>query len=157
VCSRQTTSTSTRTASRATKLGGGENANENDGGDEDDDNDDDDALFEQVAAEEERKTLNSLLRLAIQQKLTLTQRLEDMEMDNERVVQRATLSNSASNLSLSDAANKVASRSPTHEAAAAEAAARGDAASPSAFQRLHKKYAGSKASTPTTPTSNYSH
>lgn len=109
------------------------------------------------AAEEERKTLNSLLRLAIQQKLTLTQRLEDIEMDNERVVQRAALSNSASNLSLSDAANKVASRSPTHENAAGEAASRGDAASPSAFQRLHKKYAGSKASTPTTPTSNFSH
>ena len=37
-----------------------------------------------LAAEEERKTLNSLLRLAIQQKLKLTQRLEDLEMDNER-------------------------------------------------------------------------
>ena len=41
-----------------------------------------------TAAEEEKKTLNSLLRLAIQQKLTLTQRLEDIEMDNERVVQQ---------------------------------------------------------------------
>ncbi|RNA22773.1 bicaudal D -like protein [Brachionus plicatilis] len=37
-----------------------------------------------LAAEEEKKTLNSLLRLAIQQKLKLTQRLEDLEMDNER-------------------------------------------------------------------------
>ncbi len=37
-----------------------------------------------TAAEEEKKTLNSLLRLAIQQKLTLTQKLEDIEMDNER-------------------------------------------------------------------------
>ncbi|PAA94665.1 hypothetical protein BOX15_Mlig026937g1 [Macrostomum lignano] len=37
------------------------------------------------AADEERKTLNSLLRMAIQQKLTLTQRLEEMEMDNERL------------------------------------------------------------------------
>jgi protein bicaudal D len=37
-----------------------------------------------MAAEEEKKTLNSLLRLAIQQKLKLTQRLEDLEMDNER-------------------------------------------------------------------------
>ena len=36
------------------------------------------------AAEEERKTLNSLLRMAIQQKLALTQRLEDLEMDRER-------------------------------------------------------------------------
>ncbi|CAG0917058.1 unnamed protein product [Notodromas monacha] len=32
------------------------------------------------AAEEEKKTLNSLLRMAIQQKLALSQRLEDMEM-----------------------------------------------------------------------------
>ena len=36
------------------------------------------------AAEEERRTLNSLLRLAIQQKLTLTQKLEDLEFDRER-------------------------------------------------------------------------
>ncbi|XP_076331064.1 LOW QUALITY PROTEIN: protein bicaudal D-like [Tachypleus tridentatus] len=36
------------------------------------------------AAEEEKKTLNSLLRMAIQQKLALTQRLEDVEMDRER-------------------------------------------------------------------------
>lgn len=39
-----------------------------------------------VAAEEEKKTLNSLLRMAIQQKLALTQRLEDMECDRERWV-----------------------------------------------------------------------
>uniref|UniRef100_A0A5S6QXU7 Protein bicaudal D n=1 Tax=Trichuris muris TaxID=70415 RepID=A0A5S6QXU7_TRIMR len=37
-----------------------------------------------VAAEEEKKTVNSLLRMAIQQKLALTQRLEDLEMDRER-------------------------------------------------------------------------
>ncbi|XP_064486307.1 protein bicaudal D-like isoform X1 [Ornithodoros turicata] len=37
-----------------------------------------------TAAEDERKTLNSLLRMAIQQKLALTQRLEDLEMDRER-------------------------------------------------------------------------
>ncbi|XP_076469501.1 protein bicaudal D-like isoform X2 [Babylonia areolata] len=36
------------------------------------------------AAEEEKKTLNSLLRMAIQQKLVLTQRLEDLEFDRER-------------------------------------------------------------------------
>lgn len=36
------------------------------------------------AADEEKKTLNSLLRMAIQQKLALTQRLEDLEMDRER-------------------------------------------------------------------------
>uniref|UniRef100_A0A7E4VTZ3 Kinesin-like protein n=1 Tax=Panagrellus redivivus TaxID=6233 RepID=A0A7E4VTZ3_PANRE len=35
-------------------------------------------------AEEEKKTLNQLLRMAIQQKLSLTQRLEDLEMDRER-------------------------------------------------------------------------
>ncbi|XP_041096080.1 protein bicaudal D homolog 1-like [Polyodon spathula] len=32
-----------------------------------------------AAAEDEKKTLNSLLRMAIQQKLGLTQRLEDLE------------------------------------------------------------------------------
>lgn len=36
-----------------------------------------------AAAEEEKKTLNQLLRLAVQQKLVLTQRLEDIEMDRE--------------------------------------------------------------------------
>jgi len=36
------------------------------------------------AAEEEKKTLNSLLRMAIQQKLALTQKLEDLECDRER-------------------------------------------------------------------------
>lgn len=35
------------------------------------------------AAEEEKKTLNQLLRLAVQQKLGLTQRLEEIEMDRE--------------------------------------------------------------------------
>lgn len=45
-----------------------------------------DELQRQVhAAEEEKKTLNSLLRMAIEQKLALTQKLEDLEMDNERV------------------------------------------------------------------------
>ena len=36
------------------------------------------------AAEEEKKTLNSLLRMAIQQKLALNQRLDDLEFDRER-------------------------------------------------------------------------
>ena len=36
------------------------------------------------ASEEEKKTLNSLLRIAIQQKLSLTQKLEDLEVDRER-------------------------------------------------------------------------
>ncbi|CAL8262250.1 unnamed protein product [Merluccius merluccius] len=38
-----------------------------------------------AAAEDEKKTLNSLLRMAIQQKLALTQRLEDLEFDNEQI------------------------------------------------------------------------
>jgi len=41
-----------------------------------------------AAAEEEKKTLNSLLRMAIQQKLALTQRLEDVEFDRERRTMR---------------------------------------------------------------------
>ncbi|KAJ9592414.1 hypothetical protein L9F63_015934, partial [Diploptera punctata] len=36
-----------------------------------------------AAAEDEKKTLNQLLRLAVQQKLSLTQRLEELEMDRE--------------------------------------------------------------------------
>lgn len=34
-------------------------------------------------AEDEKKTLNQLLRLAVQQKLALTQRLEELEVDRE--------------------------------------------------------------------------
>ncbi|XP_039198274.1 protein bicaudal D homolog 1-like [Crotalus tigris] len=37
-----------------------------------------------AAAEDEKNTLNSLLRMAIQQKLALTQRLEDLEFDHEQ-------------------------------------------------------------------------
>jgi protein bicaudal D len=48
------------------------------------------------AAEEEKKTLNQLLRLAVQQKLGLTQRLEEMEMDREiRNVRRPTSNNTS--------------------------------------------------------------
>ncbi|CAF0878574.1 unnamed protein product [Rotaria sordida] len=44
-----------------------------------------DELQRQVhSSEEEKKTLNSLLRMAIEQKLALTQKLEDLEVDNER-------------------------------------------------------------------------
>ncbi|GMT25967.1 hypothetical protein PFISCL1PPCAC_17264 [Pristionchus fissidentatus] len=43
---------------------------------------------EQKANEEEKKTLNQLLRLAIQQKLNLTQRLEEVEVDRDRPVPR---------------------------------------------------------------------
>ncbi|XP_031637021.1 protein bicaudal D [Contarinia nasturtii] len=43
----------------------------------------DDLTRQLEAAEEEKKTLNQLLRLAVQQKLTVTQRLEEIEMDRE--------------------------------------------------------------------------
>ena len=43
-----------------------------------------DELQRQVgSSEEEKKTLNQLLRMAIQQKLVLTQRLEEVEMASE--------------------------------------------------------------------------
>jgi protein bicaudal D len=41
----------------------------------------DDLTNKLTAAEDEKKTLNQLLRLAVQQKLVLTQRLEEFEMD----------------------------------------------------------------------------
>ncbi|XP_053672124.1 protein bicaudal D [Anopheles nili] len=44
------------------------------------------------AAEEEKKTLNQLLRLAVQQKLSLTQKLEELEMDREMRVRRPAVS-----------------------------------------------------------------
>ncbi|KAM3726273.1 Protein bicaudal [Dirofilaria immitis] len=44
----------------------------------------DEMAANQRAAEDEKRTLNSLLRMAIQQKLALTQRLEDLEVDRER-------------------------------------------------------------------------
>ncbi|XP_028303107.1 protein bicaudal D homolog 2 isoform X2 [Gouania willdenowi] len=44
----------------------------------------DDMQRQLSAAEDEKKTLNSLLRMAIQQKLALTQRLEDLEFDHEQ-------------------------------------------------------------------------
>ncbi|KAL0978037.1 hypothetical protein UPYG_G00165120 [Umbra pygmaea] len=44
----------------------------------------DDMQRQLVAAEDEKKTLNALLRMAIQQKLALTQRLEDLEFDHEQ-------------------------------------------------------------------------
>lgn len=43
----------------------------------------DDLNQQLTAAEEEKKTLNQLLRLAVQQKLALTQRLEELEVDRE--------------------------------------------------------------------------
>ncbi|XP_014247214.1 protein bicaudal D [Cimex lectularius] len=47
-----------------------------------------------TAAEEEKKTLNQLLRLAVQQKLVLTQKLEDLEVDREIRNARRPISNS---------------------------------------------------------------
>ncbi|KAK9528987.1 hypothetical protein VZT92_013110 [Zoarces viviparus] len=44
----------------------------------------DDMQRQLIAAEDEKKTLNSLLRMSIQQKLALTQRLEDLEFDHEQ-------------------------------------------------------------------------
>lgn len=44
----------------------------------------DELQHQQTSADEEKKTLNSLLRMAIQQKLVLTQRLEDLEIHRER-------------------------------------------------------------------------
>ncbi|XP_051974519.1 protein bicaudal D homolog 1-like [Xyrauchen texanus] len=44
----------------------------------------DDMQRQLAAAEDEKKTLNSLLRMAIQQKIALTQKLEDLEVDHEQ-------------------------------------------------------------------------
>ncbi|XP_050077021.1 protein bicaudal D [Anopheles maculipalpis] len=53
----------------------------------------DELTHQLAAAEEEKKTLNQLLRLAVQQKLGLTQKLEELEMDREmRHVRRPTAS-----------------------------------------------------------------
>lgn len=41
----------------------------------------DDLTQQLSSAEEEKKTLNQLLRLAVQQKLALTQKLEEFEVD----------------------------------------------------------------------------
>ncbi|XP_018422626.1 PREDICTED: protein bicaudal D homolog 2 [Nanorana parkeri] len=57
-----------------------------------------------AAAEDEKKTLNSLLRMAIQQKLALTQRLEHLEIDHEqakRVRTKSTSKNKTSSPSVS--------------------------------------------------------
>lgn len=43
----------------------------------------DDLQIQLSAAEDEKKTLNQLLRIAVQQKLSLTQKLEELEMDRE--------------------------------------------------------------------------
>ncbi|XP_033116426.1 protein bicaudal D-like [Anneissia japonica] len=49
-----------------------------------------------LSAEEEKRTLNSLLRMAIQQKLAMTQRLEDLEFRNEtQTVRKQTLASTS--------------------------------------------------------------
>ena len=68
------------------------------------------------AAEEEKKTLNSLLRMAIQQKLALTQRLEDLEFDRERrnMTRRPGGGRGVSKLSASKVSqNQVGGNTPT--------------------------------------------
>ncbi|KAJ3602705.1 hypothetical protein NHX12_030454, partial [Muraenolepis orangiensis] len=51
----------------------------------------DDMQRQLTAAEDEKKTLNSLLRMAIQQKLALTQRLEDLDKRLERASLRKSV------------------------------------------------------------------
>lgn len=51
------------------------------------------------ACEEEKKQLNSLLRIAIQQKLVATQKLEDYEMDRERLSNSGTANSTGANSS----------------------------------------------------------
>ncbi|MCI4381065.1 hypothetical protein PGIGA_G00247440 [Pangasianodon gigas] len=58
-----------------------------------------------AAAEDEKKTLNSLLRMAIQQKLALTQRLEDLEFDNEQTRRGGASSRTKSTSSRAKAAH----------------------------------------------------
>jgi len=67
-----------------------------------------------MAAEEEKKTLNSLLRMAIQQKLALTQKLEDLECDRERKSIRSTRG-SSSGSARNGRPGKVSGQSLLHE------------------------------------------
>jgi len=60
-----------------------------------------------LAAEDEKKTLNSLLRLAIQQKLKLNQRLEDLEMDNER--RNASISSACTSIKMNNTRSNTVS------------------------------------------------
>jgi len=54
------------------------------------------------SSDEEKKTLNSLLRIAITQKLNIHQKLEDMEMDRERITLTSTPNSGTQNKSLSN-------------------------------------------------------
>lgn len=63
------------------------------------------------AAEDEKKTLNTLLRMAIQQKLALTQKLEDVEFDRERKNLRQRPAPKGKNGKVSDNGNIINSNS----------------------------------------------
>jgi chromosome segregation ATPase len=66
-----------------------------------------------LAAEDEKKTLNSLLRLAIQQKLKLNQRLEDLEMDNER--RNASISSACTSIKMNNNNNRSSTASENNQ------------------------------------------
>ncbi|XP_053209271.1 protein bicaudal D-like [Panonychus citri] len=58
------------------------------------------------SSEDEKKTLNSLLRMAIGQKLTLTQKVEEMEMDRERNLLSSPSNSGGKNATIKDGAYK---------------------------------------------------
>ncbi|XP_057673638.1 protein bicaudal D homolog 2-like [Corythoichthys intestinalis] len=66
-----------------------------------------------AAAEDEKKTLNSLLRMAIQQKLALTQRLEDLEFHHEQTRRTGVRSKTRGKASASAAGNPNICQGPT--------------------------------------------
>ncbi|XP_051777394.1 protein bicaudal D homolog 2-like isoform X2 [Erpetoichthys calabaricus] len=67
-----------------------------------------------AAAEDEKKTLNSLLRMAIQQKLALTQRLEDLEFDHEQSRRGGRSKTTSKSKTASSNPNIVSSLLPPH-------------------------------------------
>ncbi|KAG7260256.1 hypothetical protein CRUP_019260 [Coryphaenoides rupestris] len=76
-----------------------------------------DAMQRQLSgAEDEKKTLNSLLRMAIQQKLALTQRLEDLEYDHEQTRRGGTATGRAKGRGRAAAAAAAASNNTTTSA-----------------------------------------
>ncbi|XP_030633595.1 protein bicaudal D homolog 2 isoform X2 [Chanos chanos] len=72
----------------------------------------DDMQRQLAAAEDEKKTLNSLLRMAIQQKLALTQRLEDLEFDHEQARRGGAAASSRSRALFSKGKGPSSSSSP---------------------------------------------
>lgn len=75
----------------------------------------DDMQRQLAAAEDEKKTLNSLLRMAIQQKLALTQRLEDLEFDHEQA-RRSSGGTGAAGKSVGSGRRKGTAASSSHSA-----------------------------------------